>query len=150
MELFYGCRENEFDEILDEIVNETSLGDIISELGYGCTVDASHCNEVLSLFLPLTEATLSRLLGTIARMYAGREDNQNCCSTFYCAIGSSATLESTRLSSWNVNVLVDSINQLVSLIKFKLNGHYLFLSIVWQLAMLGWFLIEVMIFLTRP
>ncbi|GFZ15188.1 transcription regulator [Actinidia rufa] len=112
LELFYGCRENAFDEILDEIVNETSLGDIISELGYGCTVDASHCNEVLSLFLPLTEATLSRLLGTIARTYTGREDNQNCCSTFYCAIGSSATLESTRLSSWNVNVLVDSINQL--------------------------------------
>ncbi|XP_057476799.1 uncharacterized protein LOC130764518 isoform X2 [Actinidia eriantha] len=112
LELFYGCRENEFDEILDEIVNETSLGDIISELGYGCTVDASHCNEVLSLFLPLTEATLSRLLGAIARTYTGREDNQNCCSAFYCAIGSSATLESTCLSSWNVNVLVDSINQL--------------------------------------
>ncbi|GFY88159.1 hypothetical protein Acr_06g0000990 [Actinidia rufa] len=112
LDSFYGCRENEFDEILDGIVSETSLGGIIFELGYGCTLDASHCNEVLSLFLPLTEATISRLLGTIARTYTGLEDNQNCCSTFYCAVGSSATLESTCLGFRNVDVLMDSINQL--------------------------------------
>ena len=75
--------------------------DIISELGYRCAVDASHCNEVLFLFLPLTEATLSRLLGTIVCTYTGLEDNQNCCSTFYCAIGSNA-----HLRSWNVDVLI--------------------------------------------
>ncbi|KAL7229494.1 hypothetical protein ACSBR2_008075 [Camellia fascicularis] len=112
MELFYGCRENEFDAILAEMVSETSMADIMSELGYGCTVDASHCNEVLSLFLPLTEATVSRILGTITRTHTGLEDNQNCCLTFYSAIGSSATCEASCLSSWNVHVLVDSIKQL--------------------------------------
>ncbi|CAL5366920.1 unnamed protein product [Camellia sinensis] len=112
MELFYGCRENEFDAILAEMVSETSMADIMSELGYGCTVDASHCNEVLSLFLPLTEATVSRILGTITRTHTGLEDNQNCCLTFYSAIGSSATCEASCLSSCNVHVLVDSIKQL--------------------------------------
>ncbi|KAF5959836.1 hypothetical protein HYC85_001045 [Camellia sinensis] len=112
MELFYGCRENEFDAILAEMVSETSMADIMSELGYGCTVDVSHCNEVLSLFLPLTEATVSRILGTITRTHTGLEDNQNCCLTFYSAIGSCATCEASCLSSWNVHVLVDSIKQL--------------------------------------
>ncbi|CAL5366926.1 unnamed protein product [Camellia sinensis] len=45
MELFYGCRENEFDAILAEMVSETSMADIMSKLGNGCTVDASRCNE---------------------------------------------------------------------------------------------------------
>ncbi|GMP24046.1 hypothetical protein CsSME_00001443 [Camellia sinensis var. sinensis] len=109
---FYEARENEFDAILAEMVSETSMADIMSELGYGCTVDASHCNEVLSLFLPLTEATVSRILGTITRTHTGLEDNQNCCLTFYSAIGSSATCEASCLSSCNVHVLVDSIKQL--------------------------------------
>ncbi|XP_028103027.1 CCR4-NOT transcription complex subunit 1-like isoform X3 [Camellia sinensis] len=111
-EIFYGCRENEFDAILAEMVSETSMADIMSELGNGCTVDASHCNEVLSLFLPLTEATVSRILGTITRTHTGLEDNQNCCLTLYSAIGSSATCEASCLSSWNVHVLVDLIKQL--------------------------------------
>ncbi|XP_058205092.1 uncharacterized protein LOC131319013 isoform X2 [Rhododendron vialii] len=112
MDLFYGCRENEFDAILAEMASETSMSSILSELGYGCTVDASHCNEVLSLFLPLTEATLSRILGTIARTHTGLVVNQNYCSTFYTSIGGSATYDLSCLSSWNIDVLVDSIKQL--------------------------------------
>ncbi|KAI8564580.1 hypothetical protein RHMOL_Rhmol03G0191500 [Rhododendron molle] len=112
MDLFYGCRENEFDAILVEMVSETSMSSIMSELGYGCTVDTSHCNEVLSLFLPLTEATLSRILGTIARTHTGLVVNQNYCSTFYTSIGGSATYDLSCLSSWNIDVLVDSIKQL--------------------------------------
>ncbi|KAI8563985.1 hypothetical protein RHMOL_Rhmol03G0150100 [Rhododendron molle] len=112
MDLFYGCRENEFDAILVEMVSETNMSSIMSELGYGCTVDASHCNEVLSLFLPLTEATLSRILGTIARMHTGLVVNQNYCSTFYASIGGSAAYDLSCLSSWNIDVLMDSIKQL--------------------------------------
>ncbi|KAI8563947.1 hypothetical protein RHMOL_Rhmol03G0148400 [Rhododendron molle] len=112
MDLFYGCRENEFDAILAEMVSETNMSSIMSELGYGCTVDASHCNEVLSLFLPLTEATLSRILGTIARMHTGLVVNQNYCSTFYASIGGSAAYDLSCLSSWNIDVLMDSIKQL--------------------------------------
>ena len=40
-----------------------------------------HCNEVLSLSLRLTEDN---------HINNGIEDNQNCCSTYYYAIGSSA------------------------------------------------------------
>ncbi|KAG5558355.1 hypothetical protein RHGRI_008322 [Rhododendron griersonianum] len=112
MDLFYGCRENEFDAILAEMASENSMSSIMSEMGYGCTVDASHCNEVLSLFLPLTEATLSRILGTIARTHTGLVVNQNYCSTFYTSIGGSATYDLSCLSSWNIDVLVDSIKQL--------------------------------------
>ncbi|XP_058208145.1 uncharacterized protein LOC131321154 [Rhododendron vialii] len=93
MDLFYGCRENEFDAILAEMVSKTNMLSIMSELGYGCTIDASHCNEVLSLFLPLTEATLSRILGTIAHTHTGLVVNQNYCSTFYTSIGGSATYD---------------------------------------------------------
>lgn len=118
MDFLYNCRENEFDAILAEMVSETSMASIMSELGYGCTVDASHCKEVLSLFLPLTEATLSRILGTIARTHTGLVDDQNYCSTFYTAIGSSATCDLSCLSSWNIDVLVDSITQLVSSIAY--------------------------------
>ncbi|KAA8539793.1 hypothetical protein F0562_026485 [Nyssa sinensis] len=109
--LFYGSRENEFDAIVAEMENETSMADIMRELGYGCTIDASHCKEVLSLFLPLTEATLSRILGTVARTHTGLADNQNCYSTFCAAIGSSITSETSCPNSWNVDVLVDSIKQ---------------------------------------
>lgn len=118
MDLFYGCRENEFDAILAEMVTETSMACIMSELGYGCTVDASHCNELLSLFLPLSEATLSIILCTIVRTHTGLVANQNYCSMFYTAIGGSATYDSSCLSSWNIDVLVDSIMQLVSSIDY--------------------------------
>lgn len=114
LDLFYDFSENEFDSILAEMENDTSMADIMRELGYGCTLSTSHCKEVLSLFLPLSEVTLSRILSTIARTHAGLEDNQNSYSTFCSAIGSSALSDSSCLSCWNVDVLVDSIKQLVS------------------------------------
>lgn len=102
--------------------NETCMADIMRELGYGCTLTTSHCKEVLSLFMPLSEVTLSRILSTIARTHAGLEDNQNLYSTFCAAIGSSHLSDSSSLSSWNVDVLVDSIEQLVScLCKFSVS-----------------------------
>ncbi|XP_059666940.1 uncharacterized protein LOC132312554 isoform X2 [Cornus florida] len=112
MDIFYSSSENEFDAILAEMENKTSMDDIMRELGYGCTIDASLCKELFSLFLPLTEATISRILGTIARTHTGLEDNQNCYSTFCAAIGNSATSETSCPSSWNVDILVDSIKQL--------------------------------------
>lgn len=38
-------------------------GVLVKELGYGCIVDVSQCKEVLSLFLPLIDNMLSKLLG---------------------------------------------------------------------------------------
>ncbi|XP_077235419.1 transcription regulator [Tasmannia lanceolata] len=123
LDLFYECTKNDFDAVLAEIEKEMSMADIMKELGYGCTVNASNCKEMLSLFSPLNEVALSRILGTIARTHVGLEDSQNTYITFCSALGSSSTSDlstadlttpdSSRLNSWSVDVLVDSIKQLV-------------------------------------
>ncbi|CAL5401263.1 unnamed protein product [Camellia sinensis] len=104
--------ENDFDAVLAEMEKEMSMSDIMKELGYGCTVNVSRCVEMLSLFLPLTEITVSRILGTIARTHAGLEDNQNAFSTFYYALGTDSSSDLPLMSSWNIDVLIDSIKQL--------------------------------------
>ncbi|XP_044493750.1 CCR4-NOT transcription complex subunit 1-like [Mangifera indica] len=112
MDLFHECIDNDFDDILAEMEKEMSVGDVMKELGYGCTVDATWCKEILSLFLPLTEINLSRVLGTIARTYAGLEDNHNTFSTFGLAVGCGTYSDLPPLSSWNADVLVKTIKQL--------------------------------------
>ncbi|XXG66487.1 hypothetical protein AAC387_Pa06g0046 [Persea americana] len=109
---FFECTQNDFEAILAEMEKDISMADIMMELGYGCTVNSSQCKEILSLFLPLDEVTLSRILGTIVRTHTGLEDSQNTYSTFCSALGSSSATDSSWLSSWNADVLVDSIKQL--------------------------------------
>ncbi|KAL7203784.1 hypothetical protein ACSBR2_016943 [Camellia fascicularis] len=111
-DLFDESNEDDFDAVLAEMEKEMSMADIIKELGYGCTVNVSQCIEMLSLFLPLTEITVSRIFGTIARTHAGLEDNQNAFSTFYSALGSGSSSDLPLLSSWDIDVLIDSIKQL--------------------------------------
>lgn len=113
MDLFSGCSGNDFDTVLAEIEKEMSMADVMTELGYGCTIDTSHCKEMLSLFQPLNDVTLSKLLGTIACTHTGLEDGQNTYATFCTAVGGSLASDSSLLNSWNVDVLVDSIKQLV-------------------------------------
>ncbi|KAG1360953.1 hypothetical protein COCNU_09G004160 [Cocos nucifera] len=69
--LFSGCSGNDFETVLAEIEKEMSMADVTTELGYGCTIDTSHCKEKLSLFQPLNDVTLSKLLGTIACTHTG-------------------------------------------------------------------------------
>ncbi|KAI3874808.1 hypothetical protein MKW98_019381 [Papaver atlanticum] len=112
LDLFYESSENDFDDILAEIEKEMSMADIVKELGYGCTVNATHCKDILSIFLPLTEVTICKILSTIARTHVGLEDLQSTHSTFCSAVGISSFADSSSLSSWNVNALVESIKQL--------------------------------------
>ncbi|XVE76912.1 hypothetical protein DITRI_Ditri13aG0018400 [Diplodiscus trichospermus] len=112
MDFFNGSGENDFDALLAEMEKEMSTGDIIKELGYGCTIDAAHCKDVLSLCLPLTEMTISRILGAIACSYTGLEDNQTTFSTFSLALGCSTSSDLPPLNSWNIDVLVKTIKQL--------------------------------------
>lgn len=114
LDLFHEGGEDDFDAMLAEMEKEISMADVMSELGYGCTVSVSQCKEMLSLFLPLTDATTAKILGTIARTNAGLDDSQNAFATFRSALGSCGVVEVPSLNSWNVNVLVDSIKQLVS------------------------------------
>ncbi|KAI3986448.1 hypothetical protein MKX01_037730 [Papaver californicum] len=112
LDLFYESSKNDFDDILAEIEKEMSMADIVKELGYGCTVNATHCKDVLSLFLPLTEVTICKILRTLARTHVGLEDLQSTHSTFCSAVGINSFADSSSLSSWNVDVLVESIKQL--------------------------------------
>ncbi|XP_039063628.1 CCR4-NOT transcription complex subunit 1-like isoform X2 [Hibiscus syriacus] len=112
MDFFNESGENDFDTLLEEMEKEVSMADIIKELGYGCTVDAAHCKEILSLCLPLTEITISRILGTIVFTYAGLEDNQTTFSTFSLVLGCHTTYDLPSLSSWNIDVLIKTIKQL--------------------------------------
>lgn len=114
MDLLHGSEENDFDAILAEMEKEMSMGDIMKELGYGCTVDVSQCKEILSLFLPLTEITISKILGTIACTHAGLEDNQNTFSSFSMSLGCNTSSDLPLLNSWNIDVLIETIQQLVS------------------------------------
>lgn len=106
--------EDDFDAILAEMENEISMADLMCELGYGCTANVAQCKEMLSLFLPLSCATVAKILATISRTYADLDDSQNGFATFRSALGGNIVADLPSLSSWNVDVLVDSINQLVS------------------------------------
>ncbi|XP_065859281.1 uncharacterized protein [Euphorbia lathyris] len=112
MDIFYDCKENEFDVLLAEMEKEMSTGDIVKELGYGCTFDASHCEEILSHFSPLTERNISKILGTISRNHAGLEDGQSTYSNFGLALGCSISTDLPQLSSWNIDILVKTIKQI--------------------------------------
>ncbi|MCI03870.1 CCR4-NOT transcription complex subunit, partial [Trifolium medium] len=109
---FNECEENDFDAILADIQKEMNMGDIVKELGYGCTVDVSQCKEVLSLFLPLTDNMLSKLLGAIAHTHAGLEDNQSTFLTFGAALGYNNLSELPPLNSWNIDVLIDTVKNI--------------------------------------
>ena len=113
--LSHESRDNDFDSILAEMEKEMSMGDIMKELGYGCTVNATQCKEIVSLFLPLTEITISKILGMIARNHTGLEDSRNLYTTFSLALGCSALSDLPSLNSWDVDVLIDTVKQLVSL-----------------------------------
>ncbi|KAG6432328.1 hypothetical protein SASPL_103904 [Salvia splendens] len=104
--------EEDFDAILAEMEKEISMADVMCELGYGCTANVAQCKEMLSLFLPLTDATVAKILGTVARTYVGLDDSQNVFATFRSAHGGNSVLDMPSLNSWNVDVLVDSIKQL--------------------------------------
>ncbi|KAK2975819.1 hypothetical protein RJ640_022836 [Escallonia rubra] len=111
-QLVCGRRDDEFDTILAEMETETSMAGTMREQGYGCTIDVLHCKEVLSLFSPLTEATVSRVLATLAHTHRSLDDDENLFMTFCSAVGVSAASEALSAGSWNANVFADSIKQL--------------------------------------
>ncbi|EPS67619.1 hypothetical protein M569_07155, partial [Genlisea aurea] len=104
--------EDDFDAILAELEKEISMADVLSEIGYGCTVSVSQCKEILSIFSPLSNATISKIVGTVSRTCTGLDESQNTFATFRAAITGENFVDLPNLSTWNVDVLVDSINQL--------------------------------------
>ncbi|KAL1818639.1 hypothetical protein ACET3Z_013508 [Daucus carota] len=105
--------ESEFDTILADMEKELSMADLMTEFGYGCTVNVPQCKEMLSLFLPLTEATVAKIFGTVVRTSAGLDSyHQNTYLTFCFAITGSSLSDLPHVDSWNVDVLIESIKQL--------------------------------------
>jgi CCR4-NOT transcription complex subunit 1 len=113
-ELCAGSLDDDFDSLLSEIGKEISMADIITELGYGCTADIAHCKDVLALFEPLNDLGISKLLGAVVSSTLGLDEANNTYSTFISAFGNSQTSDSIQSTAWNINVLVDSINEIVS------------------------------------
>lgn len=68
MDLFSGCSGNDFETVLAEIEKEMSMADVMTELGYGCTIDTSHCKEMLSLFQPLNDVAQLLVLIPVLKM----------------------------------------------------------------------------------
>ncbi|CAN8296001.1 unnamed protein product [Cochlearia groenlandica] len=105
---------NEFDSILAEINKEIGVGDLMGELGCRFTVDAQQCKDILSSFTPLREATISRIIGSVARTCADVEDDLTTFSTFSLDLVLDCCIPTELLTprSWNVDILVETIKQL--------------------------------------
>ncbi|KAF8111472.1 hypothetical protein N665_0074s0008 [Sinapis alba] len=103
---------NDIDAILAEIDKELAIGDLMGELGCAFSADAQQCKEMLSTFAPLSEATIARILGNVARTCADREDNHTTFPTFSLALGCCIPTELPTPRSWNPDILIQTINQL--------------------------------------
>ncbi|CAL4923781.1 unnamed protein product [Urochloa decumbens] len=112
MDMCIGSLDDDFDSLLSEIGKQMSLPDIITELGYGSASDIAHCKEILSHFEPLDDMRISKLLGAVVCTRIGVGETQNTYSIFLSAFGNSQTIDSSQLASWNIDVLVDSINEI--------------------------------------
>ncbi|CAM0956224.1 unnamed protein product [Alopecurus aequalis] len=111
-ELCVDSFDDGFDYLLSEIGKEISMADIITELGYGCTADIACCKDILSLFEPLNELGISKLLGAVVSTTPGLAEANNTYSTFISAFGNSQTSDSFQSTAWNIDVLVGSINEI--------------------------------------
>uniref|UniRef100_A0A0A9AJL4 Ccr4-not transcription complex, putative n=1 Tax=Arundo donax TaxID=35708 RepID=A0A0A9AJL4_ARUDO len=71
LEMYLGSMDDDFESLLSEIGKEISMADIVTELGYGYTVDRTHCKEILSIFEPLDDVAISKLLGAVVGTHNG-------------------------------------------------------------------------------
>ncbi|XP_008658996.1 CCR4-NOT transcription complex subunit 1 isoform X8 [Zea mays] len=112
LEMYFGSTNDDFESLLSEIGKEISMADIVAELGYGFTVDSTHCKEILSIVEPLDDIAISKLLGAVVGTHIGLGEAHNTYATFVSAIRNSHTNDSPQPTKWNTDVLVDSINEL--------------------------------------
>ncbi|CAN6460845.1 unnamed protein product [Victoria cruziana] len=112
--------DHDFNTLLAEIQKEISMDDIIRELGYGCTLSGSHCKEILSIYSPLNEVSIARIISAIVRTHTGLEDSQTAYATFCSALCNSSVADYSWMNSWNVDVLLDSIKQIAPETNWKI------------------------------
>jgi hypothetical protein len=91
-----------------------SLADVIIELGYNSTATAGRFKDLLLQFPKLSEEELARLFGTVSQTHSGLDDSHGLQGPFVAAF-SSAAAETGPLSTWNLNAIVEAIQDTVSL-----------------------------------
>ncbi|EEC74335.1 hypothetical protein OsI_09623 [Oryza sativa Indica Group] len=110
LDMCFGSMDYDSELLLSEIEKEITMADIVTELGYGCTVDTTHCKEILSIFEPLDDVAVSKLVGAVIGTHNVLVEAHNTYAMFVSAI--SNMNDSPQLTTWNTDVLVDSINEL--------------------------------------
>ncbi|CAK9208187.1 unnamed protein product [Sphagnum jensenii] len=106
-------------DMLQQLSGATSVADVMEELGYSCTVDVEHCKEIFSLFSSLTDFDVAQIVGMVARTYKGLEDLQGSHDTFCTAFCKGEQLSSVWLTTWDVDVLLEAINQLAPSVSWR-------------------------------
>ena len=102
-------------DMMSSLSTATRVADVMEELGYSCTVDVDHCKGIFALFPNLSEADVAQVVGMVARTYKGLEDLQGTHSTFCTALCNGEQVSTNWLTTWDIDVLLESISQLVCL-----------------------------------
>ena len=100
------------DTVLMDSGHAIDVVSLLEELGFDCTYSVDHCKEILSQGGPLLEGDVARILGTVARTAKGLEEVQNIHGPFYNILCSGEPITS-KSTTWNVDILLGAINQLV-------------------------------------
>ena len=84
--------------VLTDLKEATDVARIMGELGYGCTNDVAHCKDVLSLFFPLIEKIVSKIISIVVCIHTKLVDAHGMHGTFYSSLFSSSTTDSSWLT----------------------------------------------------
>lgn len=93
---------------------EGSLADLIVELGYGCCSSVAECRRALSSLgaRELSPAAVARVLAAMVRTHTGLDQSPN----FWADKEKPEAIPHT----WNVEVFVQTIKEVVSIVIFNL------------------------------
>lgn len=98
-----------------ELDGATHAADVMEEAGYSCSSDVQHCRDLLGQFSRIDEAEVARIAGMVARTHSGLGDYHGVHPSF-SGMGESAPSPSVaggKMSSWNIDVVVNCIQSLV-------------------------------------
>ncbi|XP_024528197.1 CCR4-NOT transcription complex subunit 1 isoform X1 [Selaginella moellendorffii] len=109
-------------EALLQLEGSLQAGLVLEELGHACSVDATHCKRLLSFFLPLNEKDVAQIIGLVSRTHLGVEDVHGAYATVFSVLCDSPSYvgDSPWLSTWNQDVLIDTLKELAPALDWRL------------------------------
>lgn len=100
--------------VVGELEHATDVAGVLEEDGFVCTSNVYRCKEVLTFGGdPLDEGVVARILYTVARTAKGSEEVQSIHGSYFNTLCSAETVTS-KLTSCNLEILLEAIHQLVS------------------------------------